>query len=324
MASSWWIFRSRRWIVRSTMAFIVCSMVAMIFSNIRKLHSFLANDSRVFVAQEIRGNKFTVPVFYNLFTANESDAPRVMALVRDQLSNLLPEHRVFAHSIGYPLKVPYTWQLAHHEKGSEMVTLHSVWEYCTVNPESKVVYLHSKGSFHPSTKNDALRSFLTAGALSPECFNLPPACNLCGSRFSPGPHPHIPGNMWLARCSYIRQLMDPSLFEQAMNVANISNPSGLPHCVGRGRYAAEHWVSSHPKAQPCDLSDDPKYILGYYRVPPSDFVRKLYLFPRFERQVYIRPGRCLTSGQHVEDRLREYLELYNETPPPSWWGWKYF
>jgi hypothetical protein len=36
----------------------------------------------------------TVPVFYNLFVAKQSDIPRVEDLVAQQLRELLPEHRI--------------------------------------------------------------------------------------------------------------------------------------------------------------------------------------------------------------------------------------
>ena len=83
--------------------------------------------------------------------------------------------------------------------GSEMLTLYSLWRYCKQNIGSKVIYLHSKGSFHPKRSNDLLRNLATRAALSKECSSIPSSCNVCSSRFSPFPHPHSPGNMWLSR-----------------------------------------------------------------------------------------------------------------------------
>jgi hypothetical protein len=136
-----------------------------------------------------------VPVFYNLYTAEASDSERVTNLVLDQLSMLQPEHKVFVRSIGYPLDIPNTTLLAHRQEGDETDTLHELWTYCTIQPKSKVVYLHSKGSFHSKPENELLRSFLTTGALSRECLELPKSCNICSSRMSPIPHPHTPGNL---------------------------------------------------------------------------------------------------------------------------------
>jgi hypothetical protein len=129
------------------------------------------------------------PVFYNLFVSKASDSDRVTGLVEDQLSHLLPEHRLYVHSIGYPLAIPNVTLLTQNEKGDEIDTLHSLWAFCIMQPSSKVVYLHSKGSFHPKPENEVLRPFLTSGALSRECLELPKSCNVCSSRMSPIPHP---------------------------------------------------------------------------------------------------------------------------------------
>ena len=51
----------------------------------------------------------SIPVFYNLFVANASDAPRVMEIVSEQKSFLLPEYHkpFFVQSMGgSQLKIP--------------------------------------------------------------------------------------------------------------------------------------------------------------------------------------------------------------------------
>ncbi|GKY93231.1 hypothetical protein MPSEU_000290800 [Mayamaea pseudoterrestris] len=268
-----------------------------------------------------------VPVFYNLFVVNETESKRVRQLVDEQLSILLPEHQVYMHSIGYPLDIPGTTMLQHHEQGDEPLTLHSLWEYCTLQPNSKVVYLHAKGSFHPMPENEQLRRFLTAGALSEECLHLPDACNVCSSRMSPFPHPHTPGNMWLAKCQYIRQLIDPLLFQARMDdFAGKFKIGGLARyaCYGLDRYAAEHWVHSHPTCKPCDLSEDSKFTWGYANIPSANFSKRLSMAPRFNKSVYEHETFCRMppfTGSLVTDRIAEFQELYNETPLNDWWGW---
>ena len=87
-----------------------------------------------------------VPVFYNLYVTNSSDAPRVKELVKEQFSFLRPEHSpIFLSSIGYQIDVPNTILLQHHEQGTEAVTLQALWQYCKSNKEDIVVYMHSKG-----------------------------------------------------------------------------------------------------------------------------------------------------------------------------------
>jgi len=163
-----------------------------------------------------------VHIFYNLFTKSSGDEEQVRNIVEEQFALVDPslhEPNVTIISIGHELPLTdaslgnATYHIdQHHEEGGEYLTLHALWKYRQSNylhKDAKVVYLHSKGSFHPSEANDKLRSFLTHGALSSECANLPDPCNVCSSRMSPLPHPHTSGNMWLARCDYISQLIDP-------------------------------------------------------------------------------------------------------------------
>ncbi len=165
-----------------------------------------------------------IPVFYNVFTGSEESIPRVKNIVKEQFSQLRPEqHEVFVRSIGVPFEIENATLVRHDEDGDEAQTLALLWQYCKDHPNpadesAKVVYLHSKGSFHPMVKNDRLRRFLTRGALSQECANLPSSdpCNVCSSRMSPLPHPHTSGNMWLAKCDYVQKLINPMMFEEKM------------------------------------------------------------------------------------------------------------
>ena len=158
-----------------------------------------------------------IQIFYNLYIKDENDLGRVNNLVQEQLSLIIPElhhNDVYINSIGYNTTVIANQTITHHyEEGQEDLTLHALYEYCKTTPnphEQKVVYLHSKGSYHDSPSNTALRQFVSASPLSKECANLPDQCNVCSTRMSPLPHPHSPGNMWLARCDYVMKLVDPS------------------------------------------------------------------------------------------------------------------
>jgi hypothetical protein len=269
-----------------------------------------------------------IPVFYTLFVdqnANETEVKRVEAIVFEQLANLKPiHHPVFIHSIGKTLPIPNTTLLHHHESANEEVTLLSLWRYCQNNTHSKVVYLHAKGSFHPSRQNERLRQFLTAGALSDECASLPQSCNVCSSRFSPFPHPHTPGNMWLAQCDYVSKLINPMKIEDRMlEVPNIINrPKNLHDSVfGIGRFASEHYIHSHWRVQPCDLYPQKTYIHGYNGIPanPEEFHFELEMAPRFTFQTY-KKFDYKGNITNLAHRLDEYQILYNETPDHSFWG----
>jgi hypothetical protein len=214
----------------------------------------MTNTSSTSILREHVIEAGSIPVFYNLYVANASETSRVLDIVSEQRSFLRPEHKpFFIQSMGkVELKIPDTTVLGHRAKGTEMVSLHSLWNFCTHNTEiEKVVYLHSKGSSRASQANEDLRKFLTVGALSEECASVDPdTCNVCSSRFSPLPHPHTSGNMWLARCDYVRKLIDPYDFEERMHeFTSNCTAKGRESCDGRLRFSAEHWIHSHPSVK---------------------------------------------------------------------------
>jgi hypothetical protein len=133
-----------------------------------------------------------IPVFYNLYVNNASDADGIKLvsdIIQEQFSFLKAHHKpVFVNSIGKEFPIPNTTLLKHYEEASEVVTLRSLWQFCLTHNDTNVVYLHSKGSFHPSPQNDHFRRLITLGALSDQCATLPSTCNVCSSRFSPFPH----------------------------------------------------------------------------------------------------------------------------------------
>jgi len=261
-----------------------------------------------------------IKVFYNVYANPADDAAmhRAKDFVKEQMAVIIPDrHQVLIRSIGAKFKVNNATHIQHDNGGNEVVTLKLLWKYCQEKPSEKVVYLHNKGSFHPSKENDLLRKWLTRAALSEECASMPLSCNVCSWRMSPLPHPHTPGNMWAARCEYIRKLIEPVEFEWKM--AQFYNESGDNPTIGTGRYAAEHWVHSHPSIEACDLSTS-DYIWGYNDIPEVRDGFKLEAAPRYDWNVF--------SGgwdyMKFVDRWEEYKFLYNETPPASWFGWKFY
>lgn len=117
-------------------------------------------------------------------------------------------------------------EIAAQRKGGENITLQAMYEYCTQYPEDTVVYLHSKGTHTVSRSNERLRLLLMRATLSDECLSLhnPTAmrrnhnndhlqCDACSYQFTMWPSPHYAGNMFVARCDYIRKLIPPNVFE---------------------------------------------------------------------------------------------------------------
>jgi hypothetical protein len=279
--------------------------------------------------QQVLSNK-NIAVFYNLYVNASSDEEllRVADIVSEQFGYFQPWHQpIFVHSIGQQYPIPNTTLLQHHQQATEMVTLRSLWEYCRQdeNANASVAYLHSKGSYHPSPLNDRLRKFNSLGALSDDCSKMPDTCNVCSSRFSPFPHPHTPGNMWQAKCSYVQHLVDPAVFANDMDLVKrrtIGNIAVHPSCLGAGRFAAEHWIHSHPYVQPCDLYTNPRYGWGYEKLEEFQGMQnfELALGPRFERSDW-RVGCPYSDLQH---RLNEYQLLYDMVPGDDWWGWEFW
>ena len=194
------------------------------------------------------------------------------------------------------------------------------------------------------------RDYLTVGALSEECRNMPSSCNVCSTRMSPLPHPHTPGNMWAARCSYVKKLIDPVSFQGEMFRYYAEGKQGRAlqcnfrnvWCVGRGRFAAEHWVHSHPDVQPCDLDNDSTFKWGapapwhashMAEVAKNCTAEKAVGMKTLSLSAAPRPAfnysvgakhRCAFCGKDLAQRLDEYQFLYKQKPPSTWWGWNFF
>ncbi|KAL7536048.1 hypothetical protein ACHAXR_007725 [Thalassiosira sp. AJA248-18] len=281
-----------------------------------------------------------IRIFYNLFIKDAEDSSRVLGIVDEQLRLIDPDLHdkdVFITSIGYhqPSNISHVNTMQHYPEGGEDISLHSLWDYCQdeSNNRAKVVYLHSKGSFHPNEVNNKLRRFLTEGALSRECAGLPNECDVCSSRMSPHPHPHTSGNMWLARCSYIAKLRDP----YALRDGDL--PSGFSHdngCKGFGRYFFEHWVHSHPTVRPCDLYTGKEYTFAHENLPGGNFTKDLQKAPRFGFDVFISlllkhsyycrgdTSSLVTARDYLENRKWNYGQLYNITMlDESWYLWPF-
>jgi len=326
--------------------------------------------------------KMKISIFYNLYIGNATDIPRIQQLMSEQLSMRDPliHTPIYITTIGTTIdndtldsfvygnkaKKNDVVRLGHYQKGNELLSLESLWGYCSKdeNRQDAVVYLHSKGSHSNTMENTQLRLFLTAGALSQDCANglLPLAttgesnvrqqqlrqqrqrCNVCSTRFSPIPHPHTSGNMWAARCDYVAQLYQPSKFQQRMRRFH---PTGsTPACIGRQRWAAEHWVHTHPAVEPCDLYSSKDFLFNYEHLPnltsvgdvrrvlygegsninnnehgngngnaeSSSPVMKLQEAPRFDLESFSSTGICKDTGVSTLDmRLKEARVLYDFT-----------
>jgi hypothetical protein len=260
----------------------------------------------------------SVPIYYNLIGNNvTADVQRI------------------CRELGLPCRL-----VQYSREGDEGNTLDRLFDYCLDNPTAIVTYLHDKGSYHPKTENDDLRFLSTRAVLSKECQvgwddeQGKSQCNICGARFSFVPHLHYPGNMFTARCSYLGGLVRPTDFPARMRamvdaIRGEDGPAGFdmdalhvdrfPHQIGLGRFAYEHWATSHPDVQPCDVYPGP-YRSGYVKVPKKTarWTPKLQKagwlshdqFPGVRHEWYCGRGRWY-----------EFRYLYGKDPPPDSFLW---
>jgi hypothetical protein len=208
-----------------------------------------------------------VAIFFNTFQQfnNTQQANKIITQQLQQINQqpLLSNSTIYYTRLGDITTLPFPIQtctnhnqrtcheLYAQEQGGEVLTLQSVFEYCSNghNSNDMVIYIHSKGSFTPTKENDVLRDILMKAVLSQECLEMnmynpctaststsaaanttatatttttnnhdntqderrESCCDTCSSQFH-GVPAHYPGNMWLANCDYVSKLIPPKNF----------------------------------------------------------------------------------------------------------------
>jgi hypothetical protein len=297
-------------------------------------------------------------LFYNIFVPDASmdEVKNALDIVYEQLSfvaksGVLKQSTVVYYTLigknttdaiqQYCVKLGVLCDaLLYTQEGNEDLTLQSLHDYCSSSPDALVTYMHSKGSFHPSVRNDNLRLMATKSILSDECQTLDEKiCNVCGARFSTFPHYHMAANMFTSNCLYIRKLLPPNIFatkmEEMMTSVLLSPTPGLPrptfaqvqhgYSVGTGRFAYEHWLGSHPHIRPCDVYPM-DYQFGYKKCPARYIIWKpdLQKAPRYDLSTFMKGTVDRGSWFCGQARLYEYRFLYRTSPPPSSFVWDYY
>lgn len=330
-------------------------------------------DQRLAIATEQYSRDMTAAVFYHIFY----NATRTPLIVSEQMSTVSSAFRNGAVSALYyntvyqqPPKVrkgkgagnerfripkeryripncSFCHDLNTSFSGDEVDTIQSLYDHCMIRDGSDhVIYIHSKGAYHHTDRNEKLRGFLMHGAFSKECLNMSSTCNVCAARFTPLPNQHVPGNMWVARCSYIKGLIPPSKFGMAMknlqkeattHAANASWSWGSEvwatrkeWAIGADRYAAEHWIGSHPGLKPCDTYPG-AYLYGYDLDPGrrgegknTSWTPVLHVGPRYDLQRFCRVHSFRSLAGVRSWRLQEFMFLYKQVPSNSSWFWTYY
>ena len=77
----------------------------------------------------------------------------------------------------------------HHDSAFEEETLTAMWKHCQLNPDSSVIYMHSKGTYHNYEKgeNDWWRYHLTRAVTGQQCWERVDngQCQVCGLQYYP-------------------------------------------------------------------------------------------------------------------------------------------
>jgi hypothetical protein len=361
--------QQHRVVINKTKSILLLSLLLILLLRFRSPNFSRLRFEHVFYPEEEEGEEEVevnqsekVVIFYNLYIGNETDIPRIRKLVHDQfrywkatrhdgihvtsigvnVSSLLSEGE--GEDSFFPRTLP-VHRVTYEPTGWEMLTLDVLWGYCQDQPSATVAYMHSKGSFHPKPQNEVMRQVLTKAVLSRDCYdrvtttttpygkNSTTLCNTCSFRMSPYPHQHTPGNMWLAQCQYVRQLLRPSVFAERMESYRpwVNESTNEEHCVGLGRFAAEHWVHTHPYNIPCDLYRPDKYVWGYSGLPALEEIDQpkwnerhwhASTAPRFNKAKYQRKS-CVPM-YNISRVLDQFQGLYRLTPAYDWWGWSWY
>ena len=323
----------------------------------------------------------TVILFYNLFIPNESEAVQhVIEVVNEQLGqvakslqklekdkrgailyyNLIGNDHAFPEEKMKALCSKLSSQLSCKQIGfyktaSESVTLQDMHDYCQRDEVAnvRVTYLHAKGSYHQTLVNTNWRRALTDAVVHHDCL-FPPddQCNVCGAQFYTRFALMFPGNMFTAKCSYVKKLIPPleggeygRLKEQSIikflkyrlwGQLNTTLLDDRVDYFGLGRYQLEHWIGSHPDIRPCDLHrigtnletmitgsikpDDYKWGMGPRRADVVDEIPKAKLMLMKNKDAQFREYFFLPGN------LLKWFTLYGSEGIPSddSWQWKYF
>jgi len=182
-------------------------------------------------------NSTGTTLFYNIFipTTNESQTTRAIGIVAEQLQSI-QQSDIGNISIHYVLIAPNNntahiartieelpgcdhrcKSLQQVQHGNEELTLTQLHQHCQHHPNSRVVYIHSKGTYSATDSNTHLRRLMMTAVTSTKCNEYAaqrmPDCNVCSAHFSVYPFFATTGNFFVAQCSYVRRLLPPRLYQ---------------------------------------------------------------------------------------------------------------
>jgi len=277
------------------------------------------------------------------------------------ISNLCKQLNLFCHHLG------------HLNKGFEDSTLHHVHQFCLADAEHdtvsnknqtsatsrRILYVHNKGSYHEKPGiNAPWRQNMMTALTDPRCLYPPDdTCNHCSYIFAADRGFFSAGNMFTARCDYIRKLLPPMEFAKHMEgvvkealflkvQGKMTMDFHKPFwALGVGRYAHECWSGSHPDLRPCDFSSTsffPKQkhiventniaalMIPHFKQPPLQW----NMAPYHDFVIPSSNPVLVNLQTNVTARIPEYFFLagnilrwqllYNATPDKESFVWSWF
>ncbi|KAL7533065.1 hypothetical protein ACHAXR_009141 [Thalassiosira sp. AJA248-18] len=288
--------------------------------------------------QKLEKNKRSAVLYYNLIGNERAFPQEKMKQICSKLST-----RLSCQQIGY------------YETASESVTLQDIYDFCQNDDaaNTRITYIHSKGSYHQTEVNTNWRRALTDSVVHQDCL-FPPddRCNVCGAQFYTRFSTMYPGNMWTAKCSYVKKLLPPlegGVYDERKTESVVQflkyrlwgqlNSTLLDDRVdyfGLGRYRLEHWIGSHPSIEPCELHRENVTFASMITgdITPADY--DWGMGPRRNEVVGEFPEARERIENDEDAQFREYFflpgnllkwfTLYGSEgiPTQSSWAWKFF
>jgi len=347
----------------------VVALLGLVFAlfNYTTLHSHTQNITAVplitdFVAK--RAPQRVIPrflVFYHSYIPPQNTT-FALSIVDEQIQQLqkYDVQRVVHVSLGSNHTVCHRFadcRHEHYDQGTELHTLSLLWNHCQNHTNDTVVYIHSKGSFHPKQSNQYWRYYLTEAALA--CPFLE-ECNVCGLQWYVTWTQFVPGNMWKAQCRYISRLMNPWDFSVRMQsvaqdllvdqlrgrlTTDTLTMGARKDFFGLQRYAAEHWMGSHPTVKGCDMDADatiPDEVREKCVPDNSCSLRRWWVAGQsLDAAAAVGPRRhgapvhdtnasrhpeynAVTDYYGLRGQLQKWYGLYQEAPPDDSWVWQWY
>ena len=230
-------------------------------------------------------------------------------------------------------------------------TLESLFNFCDANQDHEVVYLSNQLSAHGADVFESNRTkTITAHVLSKDCrlAQHDTSCNVCGSEFYALPFMSFLGNMFVAKCSYVKNLSSPRSFMAERRelagdvlmdelkkrlVTGFMNNLDSPYVLGVHQYSTRHWIGSHPDLVPCDVA--PKQStngptgqieLARLQAPRRNIALQEDIEDANRKDSDVRSSEAgrVREYMYLAGRILQWLHHYRRVPGDSSWVWTYF